>query len=84
LEAPLPHLIIRKSSIQNKLLLSYFWLIVLIISVIGTVLYQGSKLIIEQQVGRSRQDVLEQIGRNANIILDEIISVPNIYCLMTT
>jgi two-component system sensor histidine kinase YesM len=72
-------LFIRKSGIQNKLLFSYFLLLVFIVGIIGVAVYKISEAIIVNQVGRSRLEVLEQIGRNVNIIIDEIISVSNIY-----
>ncbi len=72
-------LLIRKSGIQNRLIVSYFLLIVMIIGLLGVAFYQISASIIERQVGKSRLNVLEQISKNINVIIDEITSVSNIY-----
>lgn len=71
-------LFIRKSSIQHRLIISYFLLIGMIVGIIGITLYKGSELIIEQQVGHSRLEVLEEVARNFNEIIDEITSASNL------
>lgn len=71
-------LFIQKSSIQHRLIISYVLLIGMIVGIIGITLYKGSELIIEQQVGQSRLEVLEQVGRNLNGIIGEITSASNL------
>ncbi len=71
-------LFIQKSSIHHRLIISYFLLIGMIVGIIGITLYKGSELIIEQQVGQSRLEVLEQVGRNLNGIIGEITSASNL------
>jgi len=66
-------------SIQNRLFITYFILIVFIIGVLGVASLKIPQGIIEKQVADSRVEVLNQIGRNINVIINEIISVSNLY-----
>ncbi len=71
----------KSSSIQTRLLISYFILIVFIAGFIGIGIYKVSERIIEEEVGRSRTEVLNQISRNIGTLVNEIESVSNLYCL---
>ncbi len=68
-----------RSSIQNRLLISYFLLTAFLIGLVWIAVYKVTEAIVIDQVGESRLEVLDQIGRNVNIIVDEITSVSNMY-----
>lgn len=69
----------NEGSIQNRLFISYFILIVTIIGLVGATVYMISQNILESEVGKSRVKVLDQISRNIGVIIDEITSVSNLF-----
>lgn len=69
----------KKSSIQNKLVISYSLLIILIMGIIGVTVYMVAENIIEAEVSNYRLNVLNQVSKNISVIINEIISVSNLY-----
>lgn len=70
---------LKKNSIQKRLFRPYVFLVSFFVLLITLSVYKVSEIIIEQQVGKSRMEVLEQIGKNVNGIANEIISASNLY-----
>lgn len=71
----------KKGNIRKKLFFSYFFLIIIPLGIFTLLSLNISKNIIEKEVSESNLKTLGQIGEKIDIIMDDIISVSNIYFL---
>ncbi len=66
-------------SLQAKLFVFYFTLMVLIAGLISATSYYVFKRVITQEIGYSRVDVLRQIGERTRVIKNSIKTISNLY-----
>lgn len=74
-------LIIKKSSIQNKLLSSYLLLIIISLGIFGFLSLSISEYIIKKEISESNLKTLYQVSDKIEIVLDEITSVSDKFYL---
>jgi two-component system sensor histidine kinase YesM len=66
-------------SLQTKLFIFFFAVMVLMAFLISTASYYVFKGLISREIGRSRVDVLRQIGERTRVIKSSITTVSNLY-----
>jgi two-component system sensor histidine kinase YesM len=66
-------------SLFSRIFLSYLLLIIFPISLIGFLSFKASEQIISRQLSLSNGNTLNQIEKNISFLLDQIITVVNIY-----
>ena len=66
-------LIVKNSSIQRKLIISYFFLIIIPLGVLGLLTMNFSKQVIKQEVSDSNLKTLGQIAEKLEMVMDDII-----------
>ncbi len=73
------HMERNTGSLQNRLFISFFILMIFIASFISLSLYFVFEDMATNEIGRSRVDVLKQIGERTRVIKNSVITLSNLY-----
>lgn len=65
--------------LRNKLILTYIVMIVIVVAIVGTASLRISKEAMKSEVGNSRVELLNQIGKNVLKVTGSIEAISNVY-----